>query len=211
MRAGKLHICEVVRFWHTKGAGVTAVWGIALDFVPEATSTRLKWKREPQDLYLDLVWFPVDYDEAIRAESMERHKRVKDALNFGVLPKPERMRMGLEWYVSLLDPLDLFEARAHELATITAKEAVVFLDRITNLNDVANLLAFQRSYPYLGLGFFNHVQPPLAYAFLLARLGRAEDARKAYAEYGEKIHVGQAVRPKLNKAFAETLASPFAD
>jgi len=213
VRSTKPHTRELVRFFHTKGAGITVIWGVALDFVPQVSGRRLKWKRLPQDLYFDLEWLPVDYDEQLRAQSEEAHKRFRQMVDNGItimraFPRSSRV---YDWSVNLLDPLDVFRARSDQLATITAAQAIPFLDRIANLTDVANLLAFQRTYPYLGLGFFNHVQPPLAYSFLLAKLGRVEDARQAYAEYCERIPRMAEVQPKLDRAFSEAMACPIVD
>src|SRR5579884_1100265 len=83
VRTGKPHITELVRFYHTKGAGITPFWGVALDFVPQVSSSSLKWKRHFQDLYPDLEWHPTDYDEACRAQAEASHKRLMDAIHSG--------------------------------------------------------------------------------------------------------------------------------
>lgn len=208
----KPHICELIRFFHTKGAGITVRWGVMLDFVPQVSGRRLKWKRLPQDVYFDLEWWPVDYDDKLRAEYEKAHKRFMERKDtWPPVPVPKRTSRTYEWSVNVLDPLDVFQAQSDELATVTACQAIVFFDRITNLTDVANLLAFQRTYSYLGLGFFNYVQPPLAYAFLLAKLGRVQDALDAYAEYCASIPSMPEVQQKLYSAFAEALTTPIDD
>src|SRR5215469_2140701 len=73
-RNTKPHICELMRFFHMKGARITVTWGVALDFVPQVSGRGLRWKRLPQNLYFDLDWCPVDYDEQLRAESLEAHQ-----------------------------------------------------------------------------------------------------------------------------------------
>lgn len=212
-RAGKPHICELVRFYHTKGAGITPIWGVALDFVPEVTGSRLKWTRKPQDLYMDLEWFPLDYDEAYRVEAAaawHRYRRLMSAGEAFLKPTPRKgPSLADRWYANILDSEEVFTKRAPALAELTAVEAVPFLDRIRDLNSVAGLLAFQSTYAYQGLGFFGHVQPPLAYAFLLARLGCVTEARSMYKSYCERITVREDVRPKLDAAFEDALASPF--
>jgi hypothetical protein len=207
-RTIKPHICELVRFFRTKGAGITPIWGVALDFVPQVASSGLKWKRSRQDLYFDLEWHPVDYDETYRARAEAWHRRLMES---GPTLKMElpNITQAEKWYVNLLDSLDVFEAGAASLVKLTASEAITFFDEIISLADVAKLLAFQRTYPYQGLGFFNHVQPPLAYAFLLARLARRDEARSSYVEYWEKIQPNESVRPKLDSAFAEAISSPL--
>ncbi len=210
-RTGKPHIYELVRLCHTKGAGITPIWGVALDFVPQVSGSGLKWKRSPRDLYFDLEWSPVDYDEACRAEANASHERLMEAARTGILEARPKGKASAadKWFVSRLDAEDVFVRRAAGLAELTAAEAVPFLNRIRNLNSVGGLLAFQSSYSYKGLGFFNHVQPPLAHAFLLARQGRTSEAGSAYKTYCDKITVPEAVRPKLDAAFQDALASPL--
>jgi hypothetical protein len=210
-RTGKPHICELVRFRHTKGAATTPIWGVALDFVPEVAGSRLRWTRHPDSLYFDLEWSPLDYDDSVRTTSAVNHEAFMGAIHRGIplTFSAEREPRIERWYVSLLDSLEIFEARSAALAALTAREAVAFLDGISGLDQVREKLAFQRTYPYQGLGFFNHVQPPLAYAFLLARLGRAGEAMEGYREYQVEIKSGQGVQSALDRAFAEARSHPF--
>lgn len=163
----------------------------------------LEAERSPEDLYFDLEWHALDYDEDCRAKAEARHKILMDAIKSGSsFPRvePGQTTGAEKWYVNLLDSLETFDAGAVSLATLTVSEAVAFLDKLTSLEGVAKLLAFQRTHRYLGFGFFSHVQPPLAFAFLLARLGRADSANESDLEYCEKITVREDVRPKLDRA-----------
>jgi hypothetical protein len=210
VRAGKPHICELVRFNLTKGAGITPIWGVALDFIPEVTGSRLKWKRHPESLYFDLEWFPADYDEEVGAETARRHVRFMDAARSGILKLGHEPEPGIErWYLTLLDSTEVFQAKTSALAGETIAEAIPFFAGIPDLEQVREKLAFQRTYPFQGLGFFNHIQPPLAYAFLLARLGRANEATNAYQEYQARIGCGEGARARLDSAFMEAKAHPF--
>jgi hypothetical protein len=210
VRVGKPHICELVRFNLTKGAGITPIWGVALDFVPEVTGPSLKWKRHPESLYFDLEWFPLDYDEEVRAETAKRSARFMDAAGSGILKLRHEPEPKIEkWYLSLLDSAEVFQAKTTALAGKTIAEAIPFFAGIPDLEQVREKLAFQRNYQFQGLGFFNHIQPPLAYAFLLARLGRADEASNAYQEYQARIGSGEGAKAGLDGAFVEAKTHPF--
>lgn len=53
-----------------------------------------------------------------------------------------------------------------------------------------------------GLGFYNYVQHPLAYAFVLTMNGNPQAAEKEFRNYGS--HTPESVRQKLHALLTET-------
>lgn len=54
------HIRRIFQFQTMKGATLSAIWGVSCDFVPSASSKRLRWKRTAKTAHCDITIDPVD-------------------------------------------------------------------------------------------------------------------------------------------------------
>lgn len=146
VRRGDAPIRQVFKLEQFKGAGLDFAWGLSLDFVPHVSGSQVKWHRTPKTAMLDL----------------------------GVRPRRRRNSADLS-YLSGAAPL---RARIESAIEEIRLDAEKFWASATVLPELPAVFDAVRNYYNLnpGLGFYNFIQHPIAYAFSLAKVGRLGEA-----------------------------------
>ena len=161
-------IRRVFALYNLKSLSLVPVWGFSFDFVPHlGAGDEVKWHRTARSAFLDLSYDPLDYTSNVH-----------------------------EWAVSRFDRLDEVRERAKYVSSRAVADAITFWDRVRTLENAADLFRDWRARPYVRFGFENYVQAPLAFAFVLARLGQADEAR-AWLERCFRNHVRSEAKRKL--------------
>ncbi len=76
-----------------------------------------------------------------------------------------------------------------------------FYDLGSDTNDLVNILEKSEAYNASGLGFWNWVQLPLAYAFTLNKIGNSQKANEFIDKYLSKHDIAPKARAKLIERF----------
>lgn len=142
------HVFEVGAM---KGGVFMPRWGVSFDFVPHVKGNALAWHRTEKSAMLDLVYDPVDFDA-----EWQRH-----------------------WAMDSLHGPDGLRRDARRVLPLAVGKACAWLDGITDLTSALRRAEWLQTADRPGrrFAFVNHVQQPLAYAFLLARGGSPDAAR----------------------------------
>lgn len=138
-----------------KGATRSPRWGISFDFVPHLKGSTLAWHRTDKSALLDLVYDPIDFD-----------------------PDWERA-----WGIATLHGAEALRRRTQVVIPRAVSAAVAWLDRVRDAPTALVCAESLRSTKAIRFGFDNYVQAPLAYAFLLARTGSTDAARRVLDEW----------------------------
>lgn len=130
-------------------------WGFSLDFVPHLVAGhKVQWHRTPISARLDLSYDPIDY--------------TRD-------PRP--------WQISRFDGRAGVAERVKELPRQAVAEAERFWNRVHGVADVAAVFEEWRTRPATRFAFENYDNAPLAFAFVLARLGRRAEAEHWFEQF----------------------------
>lgn len=96
----------------------------------------------------------------------------------------------------------IIASKAPEVLSTAITEAESFWDKTHLISELPS--AFERVKKHLssgGLGFYNYVQHPLAYAFVLAMNGNPQAAEQEFQRYHS--HTAESVRQKLHTLLTE--------
>jgi hypothetical protein len=162
---------------NSRGVALLPAWGFSFDFVPHLVSRKhVKWHRTPKAAKFDLFYNPLDYTRNVS-----------------------------EWQITLYgEKKDIIE-KAEKVATQSVRDARTYWNRVENLHDIPAMFEEWRTREYIRFGFHNYVDAPLAYSFVLARLGRELEARewlKVYRGSSEiPIETGNVLHQYLEKTF----------
>ena len=166
------HVFEVGAM---KGGVFMPRWGLSLDFVPHVKGNALAWHRTEKSAILDLVYDPVDFDA-----EWQRH-----------------------WAIDSLHGPSGFRRDAQRVLPLAVEKACAWLDDVTDITSALQRAEWLRTADRPGrrFAFLNHVQQPLAYAFLLARGGSPEaalDALDGWLAFNDLERMRDKVTPLLN-------------
>jgi hypothetical protein len=157
-----------------KGLSTAPLWGFSFDFVPHlAAGDEIRWHRTAKSAWFDLSYDPIDYTREPRS-----------------------------WSLSRFDPIDTLEARAQVLAIRSVESATSFWARIRTMEDVPRAFEEWRDRPFVRFGFANYGHAWLAYAFVLARLGRRGEALEWLERYLER-DIREEAKPLLRRRLDE--------
>jgi hypothetical protein len=112
-----------------------------------------------------------------------------------------------EWRVPHLVSVGEARSAAARIAGRAVPDALRFFNRVQTLADLGEAFDEKRRRPYVRFTFENYTQEPLAFAFVLARLGKAEEARGLLKKFiedmeGDGDHRGEA-SIRLQRLLAE--------
>lgn len=97
---------------------------------------------------------------------------------------------------------DAIATSAPNILRAAIPKAESFWDEARSIADLPG--AFERVKQHLstgGLGFYNYIQHPLAYAFVLAMNGKPDTAEEEFQRYSQRL--SEAARKKLRKLFID--------
>lgn len=138
-----------------KGLALAPTWGFSFDFVPHLGAGHdVKWHRTAKSAQFDLPYDPIDYTLDVDG-----------------------------WSLSRFDSLDALDTLADALAIRAVADAASFWGRISTVDDVPAVFEEWRTRRAVRFGFQNYVRAPLAYAFVLAHLGRMPEADEWLERY----------------------------
>jgi hypothetical protein len=174
VRGTKQPIRELFSVVAMKGACYSPCWGFSLDFVPHVSGSSVRWHRSAKAALFDLCYDPVDYTS-----------------NTG------------EWFIPSLQGHARARKEAARVARRALESALPWFEGVSTLADLAREFEAKKQRPSVRFGFYNYVQGPLAYAFLLARLGRWADAEAEISQYLEGSRARQPVKDRLLQLLSE--------
>jgi hypothetical protein len=174
VRSTKQPIREVFSLLAMKGGCFSPRWGFSLDFVPHVSGSSVRWHRSTKAARFDLCYDPVDY--------------TADAG---------------EWFVPCLEGRSTTHNAA---ASVTRRAPGLALPWFASVNDLADLVRefeAKKRRPFVRFGFYNYVQEPLAYAFVLAGMGRWTDAESELQGHFERSRLRESVERRLIQLLGE--------
>jgi hypothetical protein len=154
-------------------------WGVSLNFVPHLVGSAIRWHRTPKTTRIDLGYEPHNFQDEWDFE-------------------------GQVWVIwpNLGQPTPA--ERAGSIARQLGSTALPWLNQIDGLSSLP--AAFEREEAREGgqFGFDNYVQNRLAYAFTLARLGRADRAEAEFARWATGSAISADVQSTLRQRLRAT-------
>jgi hypothetical protein len=174
VRSIKQPIRELFSVVGMKGACFSPCWGFSLDFVPHVSGSSVRWHRSAKAALLDLCYDPVDY--------------TRDAG---------------EWFVPSLEGTSAARKKAARVTRQALELALPWFEGVQTLADLAREFEAKKRRPFVRFGFYNYVQGPLAYAFVLARVGRWTDAEAEISRYLEASRAREPIRERLLQLLRE--------
>lgn len=134
-------------------AAFSAAWGVSLAFVPhleQKKGFRVEWHRAEKSARFDLSYNPLDYERDLGP-----------------------------WCLDQLSRPETFVQETESFAERIAENATRFVEPLQSPEAVLAALEAKRERPSIRLSFEHYPQEVLAYAFLLARCGRRQEADNA--------------------------------
>ena len=131
-----------------KGTSLLSHWGVSLDFVPHVQGKSVGWHRTNKSARMDILCGPRDLFEDSRAWEIQAFQGETGVQRDAARILPRAVALALEWF-----------------ATFSASNLLERIEQHRSAERPANALKFE-----------NRTQQPLAYAFLLARAGRMDEA-----------------------------------
>ena len=174
VRSAKQPIRELFCVLAMKGACFSPCWGFSLDFVPHVSGSSVRWHRSAKAALFDLCYDPVDY-----------------TTNAG------------EWFVPSLWGRSVARKEAARVTREALESALPWFASVNTLADLVREFEAKRQRPFVRFGFDNYVQEPLAYAFILARVGRWADAEAEIIRYLEGGQLREPIRNRLLQLLRE--------
>jgi len=176
VRSQKLPIRDVFCLTAMKGASYAPCWGFSLDFVPHLSGSSIRWHGTVKAAMCDLCYDPIDYTNNVE-----------------------------EWTVSGLFGRDAAKSRAEHLARKSLKLALPWFASVNEIQDLRRQfeLAKERSESAVRFGFYNYLQHPLAYAFVLAQVGQLSKAEAELKKYSKFDELTDTDRNKLLRLLKE--------
>jgi hypothetical protein len=168
VRSTKQPIRELVQINALKGARFCPAWGFSLDYVPHVSGASLRWHRSAKTAILDLCYDPMDYEMKLN-----------------------------EWSIPSLEGRRIARQEAERQTKMTLDLALPWFDTVIGDVDLVREFEAKKQRPFVRFGFYNYVQGPLAYAVVLARVGRFKDAEAEMGKYCEDGRVREAIKIKL--------------
>ena len=172
-----------------KGASYAPCWGFSLDFVPHISRDALRWHRTDRSARLDLRFDPLDY----------------------LYPGSSEFN---QWTIDSARGTRTARKDIRRITTMLSKQAEAFFAQVQGEPDL--LPAFQReaAREAVRFNFYNYSQQPIAYAFILARLGDLDSAKaeleKACAMHDASVTVRQRLKEMIGQFAADPQGSPDA-
>ena len=163
-------IRDVFEIAALKGAWQVPRWGISLDFVPHISGEAVRWHRTSKSAQIDFVFDPVDF-----------FADWQDGWAITAL----HGEVGVRRDAARVLPL----AVEHALGWFSSFEDGDLLGRVEDHRHADR--------PGRRFGFDNWVQQPLAYAFVLARAGAADNAMAALDRWILTVGVSSGAAERL--------------
>ena len=169
-------IRRVFSLYNINSLVLVPVWGISFDFVPHlAAGDEVKWHRTARSAFFDLTYDPLDYTSV--------H----------------------EWSIYRGDRIDEVRKRSQDVSSRAVADATSFWKRVRTLEDAGDVFKEWESRPYIRFGFENYVQAPLAFAFVLAHLGKTDEA-ESWLERCLGNDVRPEAKPKLRSLLKKAIS-----
>jgi hypothetical protein len=178
VRSAKQPIRELFSVLAMKGAAFSPCWGFSLDFVPHVSGSSVRWHRSTKAAHFDLCYDPVDYTTDVD-----------------------------EWFVDSLMGRSVARKGAARVTRQALELALPWFASVNTLADLVREFEAKKERPFVRFGFYNYVQGPLAYAFVLARVGRWADAEAEIGRYLDGGHLREAVKSRLLQLLREQRGS----
>jgi hypothetical protein len=170
-------IRDVFEIQALKGATVSPRWGFSLDFVPHVAPRGVKWHRTAKSAMFDLVDDPCD---------------TMDVKDRRMAPFP----------MSTLRGTNFLEQAAVASVEASLSQATKIWEQVHSDYDLIGVCEMLRSRQ--GVRFdFKYIQQPLAFAFILARVGKVEEARLELPKAHAYSNASAAVRSRLDQLLEE--------
>ena len=154
-----------------KGLSLAPQWGVSIDWIPHLSGSSIRWHRTNSTARFDLCFDPLDYS-----------------------PPDTR-----SWQVSPWEGLDSVRKTANEVAHRAWQSANNWFSAVNTVEAFARAFEDKKVRPFVRFGFMNYVQEPLAYAFVLAKLGRTEEAAVALNAVVERDSIDTSLRTRLER------------
>jgi hypothetical protein len=167
VRSKKAPIREIFEMAAMKGASHSARWGVSLDFVPHLSGSSVRWHRTAKTAMLDLCYDPCDYENN-----------------------------GLEPACSMFG-VDVARSMARKQAEFAFPMALPWFESVNDLSDLVREYKAAKLRPAIRFGFYNYIQQPLAFALVLAKVGRVEEAVTEMTRFLKGDHIPESIKAKL--------------
>jgi hypothetical protein len=168
VRSTKQPIRELVQINPLKGGNFCPAWGFSLDYVPNVSGSSLRWHRSPKTAILDLCFDPLDYKLTLK-----------------------------EWGIPSLQGLEIARQQTERQTKMALDLAIPWFKSVNCDSDLIREFEAKKQREFVRFGFYNYVQGPLAYAIVLARVGRLTEAEAELNQYCEDRRVRESIKNKL--------------
>ena len=172
-----------------KGASYAPCWGFSLDFVPHISRDALRWHRTDRSARLDLRFDPLDY----------------------LHPGSSEFR---QWTIDSARGAKNARKDIRRITTLVSKHAEGFFARVQSESDLLRSFEREATRKAVRFNFYNYSQQPIAYAFILARIGKLDSAKaeleKAYAMHDASVTVRQRLKEMIGQFAADPQGRPDA-
>jgi hypothetical protein len=129
--------------------------------------------------------FSLDFVPHISAGRLRWHKTLKSTvLDLSYDPYDYEDKI---FTISRFASADAVRNAALDLLADVLTRSSEFFDSVRTVADLPRSVEAKRNRPFVRFGFLNYVQEPMAYAFVLAKLGNLDDARKWF-EVAKRYH-----------------------
>jgi hypothetical protein len=177
-RPASQHIWNDFVLYRLKSLSRVPAWGFSLDFVPQVTKSRVRWKHAPHGPRPGLLYDPLDYTRDVR-----------------------------EWSISPFDSEALVRKTAAAVAERAIPAALDYFQTVRDVPDLLDAFAAKRARPFVRFGFDNYVGEWLSYAFTHAWLHNAVEARQWLETFLGCYSVSEAVARKLRERLEDMIAA----
>lgn len=169
---------QLVEIRLLKAGRFSPSWGLSLNFVPHVSGTSVRRHRTVKGARMDLRYDAFNHELDARA-----------------------------WGVSTLAPDNVITANCLTVAAKTVTAAEAFFARHATVAGLPDAFEEKMRRPFHTFAFENYVQDPLAYAYVLARVGREQEGRERLSTWIEDRTLRPKVIDRLHSIFEETVAA----
>ena len=169
VRSTRAPIREVFQINAMKGASFAPAWGISLDFVPHLSGASIKTHRTTKGAVFDLSYDPVDYATDVNS-----------------------------WCADTFQAASEFAVAVDRVAEKALPLAKSFWAETATIDGLLKAFEAKRTRPFVRFGLDNYPQQSLAFAFVLARAGKLEEARERLHQLALPEGCAEALLARLN-------------